>query len=142
MKSAKLIRVNGTDKQTLGAVITGNSKEIFVCRSLELPWKNNEDNLSCIPAGEYICKWSKSPHLSEIKGEDVYTYEILNVPHRAGIRIHSANYYTQILGCVALGDAHKDINSDGTLDVIHTGETVKNFAEFMNHEDFRLIIEA
>ena len=141
MKQAKLLRIIKSDKETLGVLITEETNEIFVCKSLELAWKGNQSNISCIPAGEYICKWTRSVHLSQLKGEDVFTYQVFDVPEREGIRIHSANYFTQIQGCVALGSALKDINSDGQLDAVHSGETVAKFAEIMNHEDFKLIIE-
>jgi hypothetical protein len=30
-------------------------------------------------------------------------------------------------GCICVGDAHKDINADGQLDVIHSGDTITAF---------------
>lgn len=134
MKNVYLFRLYSDDVQTLGCLTVAGKDAVFVCRTLELPDKNNRQNISCIPEGEYICRWTMSPHLG------VETYEVFGVPNRAGIRIHSANYFFQIQGCIALGDSHKDINIDGNLDVIHSGDTVKRFAEFMNHEDFKLII--
>ena len=137
MKTVELFRIESNDKQTLGVLRFLD----FVCKTLELAWRNNESNKSCIPKGEYPCKWTRSNRLSKLKGEDVYTYEVLSVPDRAGIRIHSANYFFQLLGCISLGDLHKDINIDGYLDVIHSGATVSKFNTLMNKEDFLLVIK-
>lgn len=142
MKEATLIRSKDQTIQTLGGIISTSTPElgVFVARSMELPWKNNENNISCIPPGIYTCKYTRSNRMSLEKGYDVFTYEIMNVPNRAGIRIHSANYFFQLKGCCAVGDANKDINLDGNLDIIHSGDTVKRFVEYMNKEDFKLTI--
>ena len=136
-----LNRFTDDGKQTLGTLTVQNSKELFVCKTLELGWHDNANNISCIPEGEYTCKWTRSNRLTTAAGHDVFTYEVLNVPNRAGIRIHSANYFYQLLGCIALGDAHKDINADGHLDANHSGATVAKFAEVMGYGEFRLTVE-
>lgn len=136
MKKVILTRTSGDDNQTLGVLTTDG----FTCKSLELPDKNNASRVSCIPSGTYVCKYSKSPLFSKNAGKDVFTYTVLNVPKRAGIRIHSANYARQLLGCVALGSAHKDLDIDGQLDVIHSGDTMRAFEKHMNYEPFELTI--
>ena len=137
----KLIRFFGNDKQMLGLwTITDGSQLLFNAKTLELGWKNNEPQVSCIPAGTYPCKWTRSNRLSELKGEDFFTYEILNVPNRAGIRIHSANYYHQLRGCISMGSMLKDLNADMELDVVHSGDTVKQFDSVMGGKDFELEI--
>lgn len=136
MKKVTITRTFGNDKQTLGVLTTDG----FTCKSLELPDKKNASRVSCIPEGVYICKYTKSPLFSKNAGKDVFTYAVLNVPKRAGIRIHSANYARQLLGCIALGAAHKDLDIDGQLDVIHSGDTIRKFEEVMNKEDFELTI--
>ncbi len=136
MKKVLLTRTSGNEKQTLGVL----SVDGFTCKTLELPDKNNASRVSCIPEGTYICKFTKSPLFSKNAGRDVFTYAVLNVPKRAGIRIHSANYARQLLGCIATGSAHKDLDADGQLDVIHSGDTMKKFEEFINREDFELTI--
>lgn len=141
-KKVKVFRVFGNDKQTLGlfCVIDPTNAIEFVARTLELADKANAQNISCILPGKYICKYTKSNSFSEKAGHAVYTYEITNVPARAGVRIHSANYFSQLRGCISLGAAHKDINADGQLDAIHSGDTVTAFERLMNYEDFELEI--
>jgi len=142
MKDVFLNRISDNSLQTLGALsFLKDDGQIFVCKTLELPWKNNMSNVSCIPIGAYVCRYTRSNRLSAAKGRDFFTYEVLNVQGRAGIRIHSANHFFQLLGCIALGNAHKDINSDGQLDVIHSGATIAAFEQAMQQQDFKLIID-
>ncbi len=136
LKKVLINRTSGDQKQSLGVLTTDG----FTCKTLELPDKNNASRISCIPTGTYIVKYMRSPLFSKNAGHDVFTYSVLNVPNRAGIRIHSANYARQLLGCVALGDAHKDLDIDGQLDVVHSGDTMRKFEEVMNKEDFELTI--
>jgi hypothetical protein len=67
-------------------------------------------------------------------------YEVLSVPNRAGIRIHSANYYLQLLGCIAIGSALKDLNADGEMDTLHSGDTVRAFEVLAAGKPFQLTI--
>ena len=45
-------------------------------------------------------------------------------PGRSGVCIHKGNYFTQILGCIIVGDSHTDINKDGYKDVTNSGKTL------------------
>lgn len=67
-----------------------------ICLTLELPWADNQKEISCIPVGEYACKRIRSIKHGE-------TFEVLNVPNRAGILFHVANYLHEIRGCIAVG---------------------------------------
>ena len=164
MKVVYSLRAKGDGKQTLGAWVAQFLNEVFVAKTLELAWNNNESNISCIPVNDeaipfYTCRWTRSNRLSAEslsrwltkntgkteadcpdEEKNIYTYEVFGVPDRAGIRIHAANFFKQLRGCVALGDSHKDINMDGNLDVIHSGDTVKKFNELMDKESFKLIV--
>lgn len=140
--TAEIQRILLNDKQTLGILTAVNTNdEIFVCKTLELAWKDNKPNISCIPSGVYECKYTRSNRLSQVKGTDFYTYEVLGVKGRAGIRIHAANYFFQLLGCIALGSAHKDLNLDQQLDLVHSGTTITQFENFMERKPFILRIK-
>ncbi len=159
MKTATLTRMPDDLRQTLG-VITSTDGQGFTAKTLELPWKENDNNISCIPKGEYPCRYTRSPRLSaeslarwlkknqgakeadcpeEIK--NIYTYEIFDAQNRAGCRFHAANFARQLRGCVALGSGTKDIDMDGMNDVTHSGNTIAAFEKFMNYEPFKLIIK-
>lgn len=69
--------------------------EILLCYSIELPWKNNEKGISCIPEGEYELR----KRYSEKFGWHV---EIFNVPQRSFILFHAANdAKKELKGCIA-----------------------------------------
>lgn len=142
LRKVILSRIIDTTKQTLGSIIMLTGNDIWMAKSLELPWDKNINDISCIPVGNYRCIWSRSTRLSLIAGHDVYTYEVLGVPNRSGIRIHSANYFFELKGCIAMGSVFKDINLDRQLDVVHSGNTVIDFNARMNKQDFELIIES
>jgi len=89
----RLIRVESTDKHTKGILLVGSK---LFCFTIELPWKDNKFQKSCIPCGTY--KISK--FLSPKHGECL---KIHDVPNRSWIRIHPADRPSQLLGCIGLG---------------------------------------
>lgn len=135
MKKVQLFRTFDNGAQTLGIItVTDETGIIFTARTLELPYKNNTQSISSFNPGKYICKFTMSPSFK------IKTYEITSVPGRSGVRIHSANYVSQLRGCIALGASHKDINADRLSDVTHSSKTVQEFEALMNYEDFELEI--
>lgn len=142
MKQVFINRFYGNNKQTLGFLsVVENGSLIWWCKTLELAWNDNKPNISCIPIGSYFCRWSRSPLFSKKASADVYTYEVMDVIDRAGIRLHSANYNRDLLGCLALGSNLKDLDIDGQLDLIHSGDTMRKFEEIMEKKDFVLSIK-
>lgn len=137
MKKVTLQRFSDDGKQTLGEL---SVEGLFTCKTLELPFKDNQHNISCIPCGSYPCKWTRSNRLSISLGRDVFTYEVLNVPDRSGIRIHSANFAHELLGCIALGGGYVDLDGDGEQDLVNSRISVKQFNELLNEADFDLTI--
>jgi hypothetical protein len=62
---------------------------------IELPWKNNERQVSCIPDGIYKLSKEYSQHFG-------YHLQVLDVPGRDGIKIHPANNAKlELKGCIA-----------------------------------------
>lgn len=98
MREAVLIRIESTDEGTFGVLAFGRES----CRSLELPWRDNRRQVSCIPTGRYRCEMRSSPKFGRV-------YCLLNVPGRSNILIHSANlagdvrlrWDAQLQGCIA-----------------------------------------
>lgn len=90
----------------------------FQCLILELPWKDNQQNVSCIPEGIYKAKKRISP------GKGYQVIEYINVPNRTYIQIHYGNYTHQILGCQLPGDSIKWLNDDTILDVTNSEKTL------------------
>ena len=84
-----------TDQGTLGAASLHNvaGVELWQARSLELPWRNNASDRSCIPAGVYVAKIQQSPRFGYL------VYVLQNVPARANCEMHDGNY----AGDISLG---------------------------------------
>ena len=101
--------------------------EGFRCFSLELPWKNNGQNVSCIPPGVYDCKKIVSPSLGEC-------FEIQNVRARTYIRAHKGNFTYQIKGCVLFGDSLKYIDGDSIVDVANSSATFDKLMSLLPDE--------
>lgn len=122
------------NKETTGVLTAQKGNLSFSCKTLELPWKNNIVNISCIPVGTYEVKWTRSLKFP------VGTYEVQNVSARSGIRIHPANFFYDLLGCIALGDSFIDLNKDGAPDVSNSQATINVFNTFFNKQSFILTI--
>jgi len=114
----RLQRISYEKEGTYG-VLLSESGEHF--HTLELPWKDNQRNISCIPEGVYKYR-IRSP---EESGKfDYYHIHILDVPNRSYILIHAANYVSQLQGCIAPGVDRIDINGDKILDVTNSRNSV------------------
>ena len=124
MQQAVLKRLDHGKKQTLGDFRLYDDLECcFSAKSLELPWLSNQSNISCIPSGRYKC----SKRHSRKYGHH-YIVEELDGSHVTGrtwILIHFGNYYRNTKGCILLGLAFTDINSDGLLDVTSSKAAMK-----------------
>jgi hypothetical protein len=120
-----LIRDDKSDKQTKGrlAVLDENGAVVYSCFTLELPWRGNRQNVSCIPPGQYKVR----KRTSHKYGEHLH---ILGVPGRTYILIHEANFVTQLRGCIAVGKSKADINGDGLRDLV---ESVRAKKELLKH---------
>lgn len=67
----------------------------IVCNTIELPWRNNESRVSCIPEGKYLLEKRFSKKFQ-------WHIEISDVPNRRAILFHPANNALKELhGCIA-----------------------------------------
>lgn len=79
---------------TNGLLTMGANSEPL-CYTIELPWRNNEVNRSCIPEGTYVLRRRYSKKFR-------WHIEIKDVPGRSYILIHPANHAARELkGCIA-----------------------------------------
>lgn len=118
-------RIACEENQTLG--ILDIPEAGFNCKTLELPWLNNQQYISCIPTGTYQGRKHNSPKFGE-------TIHILNVPDRSEILIHKGNYNKDTLGCILLGRKHSDIDGDGVRDVTSSAATMREFLSLIPHD--------
>lgn len=82
---------------------------IVECQTIERPWLDNQNGVSCIPAGVYPCALRFSPH------HGFAVFGVTNVPHRTDVEIHAANVPTQLLGCIALGETRGTLNGQDAV---------------------------
>jgi len=141
MKKATLIRKPSTDEGTAGEFVLDDG---WTCASIELPDRGNINRFSRIPNGIYTCHHILSPTHG-------WCYQVMNVPNRSMIEIHSANfagdvqkgYVSQLLGCIALGSSigHLDAGGGEQMAVLHSRDTVAEFERRMGGKDFELTIK-
>ena len=141
MKIITLKRFCMTDLGVYGVMIEQGVTPFPFCLTIELPWKDNRHNESCIPKGEYQCKrifWEK--HQEEV-------FQVMNVPNREGILIHKANFTTDILGCIGIGERFDEIINPKEGKVVTaitaTGEAFNEFMKIRlaNEQEFKLVLQ-
>lgn len=99
---------------TLGRLTYGE----FKCFTLELPWKDNRNDVSCIPAGSYRATKYWSP------GKKQQVLLLHDVPGRSLVEIHSGNYTRQIEGCILVGKGITYLDDDDIPDVTSSKVTL------------------
>jgi len=136
MKTIIIQRYWGDHNQTLGncSILGDLLRPIFSSLSLERGWRDNEQRVSCIPVGQYNVKLEYSNKF------DTELWEIKNVPNRSETKFHSANFWYQLNGCIALGRTTADINRDGYLDITSSKSTMSAFHKAMGTDKEAILI--
>mgnify|MGYP001209302768 FL=1 len=92
MKSTLVLRRTYGEQGTNGTIYFNGEK---ICHTIELPWRNNLQRLSCIPQGCY--KLEKRKYTKH--GEQIGIPAVLG---REAILIHTANNaMKELMGCIA-----------------------------------------
>ena len=127
MKNRKvyLHRVWNNDKESIGYLYVTDDKgmPVFASIALERGDRDNQHNISRIPAGTYPLRLTYSPKF----GRKMWLVD--EVPNRSGIRIHPANYWNNLQGCIAPGLRLKDLNKDGLIDVTNSRNATQQFEQ-------------
>ena len=115
MISIILRRLRSDENGTFGELLMGDER---LCVTCEDPWKNNQRQVSCIPAGTYEC----TPYSSD-RFPDVW--ELIDVPSRSKILIHAGNTTDDTRGCILVGSRFGAVagkpavmNSRATMDML------------------------
>ena len=117
------------DKQTEGEleVFKDDGEKVFECKTLELPWLDNQRQVSCIPEGVY----DVVPRTSPKYGNHLH---VTGVDGRSLILIHPANYVgsknpktgsSDLRGCIAVGSKFGDITGDGIKEILDSKQTMR-----------------
>ena len=125
-----LDRYSPEEKQTIGTLYLLNEKEGIIAKwhSLELPWLDNQRNISCIPKGTYKARKHTSPRF----GASLW---LQDVPNRSEILIHRGNFYTDIRGCILIGNGLADINKDGVIDLTQSVPAINELMQLLKDVD-------
>ena len=107
----------------------------FSCSALELPWRDNTRNISCIPVGQYRASMVNSPRNGRV-------YELAEVPGRGHIQFHAGNFLSDTEGCVLLGDWHTQHSGKKETEhkLLDSRKALSAFHEYMGGRDFLLVI--
>ena len=136
METVNIFRLKRSDQGTEGLLVSGD----YNCRTLELPWRNNQRQISCIPPGEYEVDIRLSNKYGRV-------YWVRRVPDRTYILIHSGNFAgdkslefkSHVMGCILLGKRSGYLG--GQIAVLNSRITVRSFMEHMNYQSFKLKIQ-
>lgn len=116
----QLSRKSDNGFETMGrlSAIDDNLEIKISLVSLERPYFHNEKRVSCIPCGIYSVKkrWSLSHG---------YHFQVLNVPNRDMILIHTGNFKKNSLGCVLVGTNFAFLDADKEPDIINSRKAMK-----------------
>ena len=96
-----IIRDTFTEESTVGELFLNGER---MCDTLELPYINNERNISCIPEGEYKVRLRTA---RESATRDYLHLLIQDVPNRDWILFHRGNSAKDTSGCILVGFASK-----------------------------------
>jgi len=115
------------------------SPDWYTCFSLEPPQRGNQQDISCIPKGEYQVEFAYSPHFG-------YVYHILDVSDRSNILIHSGNYggdrglgwISDTYGCILLGRKVGYLRNQKVI--LISKFAVTYFVSTLGREPFKFII--
>lgn len=138
MQNVYLFRIRRSDQGTEGIIFTNG----FNAKTLELPWRQNIKQKSCIPVGSYETIIRISPKFGVV-------FWILKVEGRTYILIHSGNWAGDVdlgfkshtFGCLLLGKKFGYLM--GQRAVLNSRITVRQFMDHMNNKSFTLnIMEA
>jgi len=106
-------------------VLDTKGQPIYVQPCIERGDRNNAQGESNCPPGTYPLVWERSPKYGMV-------WELKNVPDgRSELKIHPANYWNQLKGCIAPGEFMARINGDGYYDVGASRKALTRFHNIM-----------
>lgn len=124
-----LLRVGQSNRGTFGVLRHG---QVPFALTLERPWEDNKQHVSCIPAGRYRCRAVRSPRFG-------HTYEVCDVLNRTHVLFHQGNYIENTQGCILVGEEFS-----GTWDRPFIASSQRGFLELMKllgqSAEFELVI--
>lgn len=93
-RTVRLVRNVVSRQGTVGELFTDDH---WIGFCLELPWRDNRRNVSCIPAGAYTLAWRRSPRFGD-------RLHVLDIEGRDNVMFHPGNRLANTAGCLLPGD--------------------------------------
>ena len=122
MKNVTLVRTAKNDVAIYGILtITEGDNVIFVCLTIENKPKS-------FPAATYPLKLEYSPRFK------TDLWELFGIKGRGEIKIHVANYWNQLDGCIGVGRISQDLNQDAILDLGQSKIALEDFMVSMQDQ--------
>ena len=105
-----ILRDTFSDESTIGELFINGER---FCDTLELPYRDNQRSISCIPTGEYKVRMRR-PRESATRH---YSHLLLkDVPDRDYILFHRGNTAKDTKGCILVGQgSQQDVVHNSTL---------------------------
>lgn len=134
-----LERFKFTTTGTLGRLLYESGEPFHDLVTIELPWRENARQISCIPRGEYKVTKTRSPRFGDC-------YLVNDVPGRSHILFHHGNFAgksdlgarTDSNGCILLGYKHGVLQGQNAVLSSRLARTF--FETTLDFEPFKLVI--
>lgn len=130
MKKVIVTRKETGESGTFGELVIEGTP--FRCVTVERPWEDNQNEVSCIPAGTYPLHLEYSARFKK------NLWEVKNVPKRSEVKIHNANFATQLEGCIAVGKEKALIG--GKMGITSSITTLSSFMAAMGDDKEAVIV--
>lgn len=111
-----------------GGYNTANHEPIY---TLELPWRDNQRRISCIPGGWYECQPFDGSRFKNV-------WQVMNVPGRTYILFHAGNRPRDIEGCILVGLKQGKLSGDRA--VLHSRRAMDMMRDIIGRKPFTLNI--
>ncbi|BBD08762.1 putative uncharacterized protein [Desulfovibrio ferrophilus] len=99
MRNMPIVELIRLEEAPLGSFGVLRMNKEVVCVTLEPPDKLNAQDVSSIPAQQYLCARVDSPRFGN-------TFQVQDVPGRTRVLFHSGNTVEDTRGCVLLGTSY------------------------------------
>lgn len=126
-------------------LINDSGSDVFyTCKTLEMPWHNNDRGLSCIIADTYKAQIYNSPHF----GHEVYRLE--DKHGRQACEIHNGNFAgdpsqdleTQVHGCTLVGSDFAQVTRSDRKElqwgIINSRQTLRELITCASRQDLEV----
>ena len=105
MKNVTLVRTAKNDFAIYGVLMVTECDNVeFVCLTIE-------NRAKSFPSGKYPLRLEYSPRFK------TDLWELFGIEGRGEIKIHVANFWNQLDGCIGVGRISQDLNQDAILDL-------------------------